>query len=340
MKAAVVEKPGVLRIRQVPDPAPGDYDALCELLYGATCTGTDTHIIRGEFPFPIAYPVILGHESVGRVVKVGRKVRGFRVGDLVTRVGSPPAGGVDVAWGGYAEMGIARDHWAMQADGLPASEWSSFRVNQVLPAGVDERAAPMFTTWRETLSYLLRMGVGEGSRVLVTGSGGNGLSFAAHAVNLGASSVWMVGAARAESRSRALRVTGFMDYRRDDCVEALRAGCPTGFDFIIDAVGKAGQADKLLPLLAAGGKIGIYGLDDYAAVKLTPRLARGSFTVWNGGYDEAETHQRVSELVLQGRLDARAWYDPERAWPLDDIMDAFRDLWNRAAVKALIRLKR
>ncbi len=340
MKAAIVEKAGALVVRDAPDPRPGDYEALCAQLFGATCTGTDTHLIRGEFPFPIRYPAILGHESVGRVVEVGRKVRNFRVGDLVTRVGAPPAadGSYDICWGGVASMGLARDHWAMRADGPPEAEWMGSRVNQIIPPGVSPQEAPMFTTWRETLSYLLRIGVGAGWSVLVVGSGGNGLSFAAHAVRLGAQAVWQVGSARCEQAARSVGVTGFLDYHREDCVPTLRDACPTGFDLIIDALGKVGVADRFLGLLAVGGRLGIYGLDDFQRVAISPRLARGSFTVCNSGYDESETHQRVSEMALQGLLSARAWYDPARPYPLMRINDAFADLWNRKAVKALIQL--
>ena len=337
MKAAVVERPGVLAVRELPDPVPGDYDALCRLEYGATCTGTDSHLIAGEFRFPIDYPAILGHESVGRVVAVGRKVKSYRVGDLVTRVGTPPSGGIGICWGGFASMGIAKDHWTMAADGRPEAEWAGHRVNQVVPASVDARTAPMFTTWRETLSYLLRMGVGTGSSVLVIGSGGNGLSFARHAKLLGAA-VWMLGAARLERTALGLGLDGFRDYHRDAVVKDLGAAVPGGFTHVIDAVGKAGHADRVLPLLVPDGRIGVYGFEEYTSVSLSPRLARGSFTVWLGGYDEAETHQRVSELVLQGKLDASAWYDAGRPYPLTRIADAYADLKQRKAVKILIAL--
>jgi threonine dehydrogenase-like Zn-dependent dehydrogenase len=340
MKAAVVEKPGTLVVREVPEPVLGEYDALVDVLYGATCTGTDSHLVKGSFPFPIDYPAVLGHESVGRVVKLGKKVRNFRSGDTVTRVGMlPPAdGSVGVCWGGFAERGIARDHWAMKADGRPESEWSGFRVNQVIPPGVDPRIAPMFTTWRETLSYLSRIRLPAGARVLVIGSGGNGLAFARHAVLLGAGQVWMVGSPRLRSAALGLGLAGLVDYAAADALAQLQSAAPSGFDLVIDAVGKAGQADRFLPAVAAGGTIGIYGLDDFASVSVSPRLARGSFTVWNGGYDEAETHQRVSELALQGRLAADAWYDPAKTWPLASIADAFQALWKKQGVKALIAM--
>ena len=75
MKVAVIEKPGVLAVKDAPEPAVGEYECLCELLYGATCSGTDLHMLAGRLPFPIPYPTVFGHESVGRVVRTGSKVR-------------------------------------------------------------------------------------------------------------------------------------------------------------------------------------------------------------------------------------------------------------------------
>ena len=111
MKAAVVEKPGQLVVRDVPDPVFGPYDALCKLLYGVTCTGTDRHLINNTFPFGTSYPTILGHESVGRVIEVGAKVRHVKEGDVITRVGAPadPGGSHASHWGGFAQLGVATD---------------------------------------------------------------------------------------------------------------------------------------------------------------------------------------------------------------------------------------
>ena len=347
MKAAIVEKPGLLVVRDIPQPEIGDYDALCQLLYGATCTGTDQHLIHGRFPWPVHYPTILGHESIGRVVAVGGKVRNYRVGDLVTRVGTPPPPdtGLDVNWGGYAEYGIARDHWAMRDDGLPAEQWSGYRINQTLPPDFDPAGATMMITWRETLSYYTRMiqthEVSKTSRVsaLVIGSGGNGLSFAAHARNLGAATVAMLGHAEREATARAIGATAYIDYRAADAVERCQQAQPGGFDVIIDAVGKAGQLDGALPLLKPGGLIGIYGIDNFGACTLNPTRARGTFTYYNGGYDEAETHEQVVTFVQQGQLKAEHWLALDRPFALTDINQAFEALHNREMVKAVIRLK-
>ncbi|MCK4602489.1 MAG: alcohol dehydrogenase catalytic domain-containing protein, partial [Phycisphaerae bacterium] len=162
MKAALLEQLGSLTVRQVADPELGPYGALCDLLYGATCSGTDIHLIDGHIDWAIsAAPTIIGHESIGRVKAIGEKVRNYQVGDLVTRVGAPPAsdGSYQSTWGGFASLGVAVDHWAMAEDGLPADQWSGATVNQLLPADFDPRAATMMTTWRETLSYITRMGL-------------------------------------------------------------------------------------------------------------------------------------------------------------------------------------
>jgi len=277
---------------------------------------------------------------VGRVVKVGAKVRHFKVGDLVTRVGAPGGNGLNLGWGGFAEMGVAKDHWAMAADRRPESEWVSARVNQVVPGGVDPKVAPMFTTWREILSASLRVGVSAGAAVLVAGSGGNGLSFAVHARNLGASCVAMVGSARlaAVAREKA-GVQHYVDYREADLAGALNRAVPAGFDFIIDAVGKVGMADRLLPCLKPGSRYMTYGIDDAGKIRIDPSRARGAFTVMPCSCDEAETHQRISEWVLQGRLDASLWYDMAKPYPLAGLADAFAAVWNRQCVKALVALR-
>jgi len=341
MKAAIIRQFGTLAVELMPEPKLGEYDALCDLLYGATCTGTDSHIIDGTFPWISPLPTVLGHESVGRVIEVGAKVRHFRVDDLITRVGTPaaPAAGLSVTWGGFAEYGIAKDHWAMCADGLPSEQWQGFRWNQVVPYGIDPAVAPMLTTWRETFSYLTRMGVTAGASVLVVGSGGNGLSYARLAANLGCAVVAMAGAAYLEGPATAKGGVGiYVDYQRDDLAQALNAAHPDGFDYIIDAVGKTGIADRMLPCLKPGGTYGTYGIDDLGKITIDPERARGAFRVHPCSYDEAETHQRVAEWMQQGKLDASLWYDAVNPYPLDAIADAFAAVRDRKSPKMLVKL--
>jgi L-iditol 2-dehydrogenase len=336
MLAAVVIKPGDLQIVDLPIPEPGPYEALCKLKFGATCTATDTHIIEGTIAFAIPYPAVLGHESVGEVLETGAKVQNLRPGDLVTRVGTIPCPdkGIDIAWGGYAQYGIARDHWAMERDGLDVP--AGYRVNQVVHHSIPAKEAAMFTTWRETLSFITRMGVTAGMKALIIGSGGNGLAYANHAFNAGAN-VCMVGSASRRNAASQVGVQSYCDYE-EDCTAQLREFAPSGLDMIVDAVGKRDSLDKVMSLIKDGAQVGIYGIDDLKTLAVNPVNPGKTFTFHRLSYDEAETHHQITELVLQGKLKAANWYDQDAPIPLEDLGCAVEQLKSRKAVKYLIDL--
>jgi len=68
----------------LPEPELGAYDALVQVTACGVYNSTDWKIIHGEFVSG-AFPVLLGHESMGRVIAVGEKLSCFRVGDLALR---------------------------------------------------------------------------------------------------------------------------------------------------------------------------------------------------------------------------------------------------------------
>jgi L-iditol 2-dehydrogenase len=337
MKAAVVEKPGVLVVRDVPVPEPGDYEALCHLLYGSTCSGTDSHLIDGTFAWPQPYPGILGHESIGRVASVGAKVRTYKPGDLVTRVCCPPRPGLNVFWGGFAECGIATDWEAMRADGLPADQWRGFRTQRVLPPGTDPAAATLIITWRETFSYISQLGLKAGGTLLVIGSGANALAFAAHGRNLGAAQVVLVGSPQRHAAALAVGATHVVGYRGDVAREAA-ALCPQGFDVAIDAVGRKGQPDVAIGLLKPGGLYALYGIDELGELRIALDRVWKPFAYFPLTYDEAQAHEAVMDFVARGSLRAGDFIDLRRVFPLERIADAFDHVRRRQAIKALVKL--
>jgi L-iditol 2-dehydrogenase len=338
MKAAVVEEPGRLVIRDLPEPGFGPYQARCQLLFGSVCTGTDRHVVAGDFPFPIAYPAILGHESVGRITDVGSRVRYLKPGDLVTRVGTPPIGRVQAAWGGFAEVGIATDHRAMREDGLPERDWRPYRIHQIVPDDIDPAGAPMIITWRETLSYLTRAGIHPGSHLLIIGSGGNGIAFAAHAANLGAEVVAVVGSARRADVARRAGATDYYDYASADLDSQLRTGHSDGFHLLIDAVGRRDAVNRRLRHLRPGGTVGIYGLDEWGSITIDPAAAPGTFTFYNDGYDEAEVHHDVIRSIQSGQLESSLWFPTGTPVEFARLPDVFHSLSSAPFLKALVRL--
>ena len=339
MKAAVITKDFQREIWDLPVPEVGDYDVLCEMKYGSTCGGTDLRLMHGGHPKPVSYPTILGHESIGRVVEVGKKVKNFHVGDLVTRVGAPEGLLPSLAanWGGFAQFGIAKDHWTMARDHVPLPAWDRYRVNQIIPDGIDEKTAPMLITWRETFSYVKRLGVQRGDKILMIGSGANALSLAAHCWNMDAE-VWVVGSPAREALFCSCPVCNYYSYKEPDLQTHLADDGVKDLDYIIDGVGSSELVNRTLPCLKPHGTIAIYGWNDRSHAGINPFMAKSSFSVYAGNYDEEEVHGEVVSMVLKGMLSAELWYDMEQPVPLEKISDAYERLKEHQALKYLVAL--
>jgi len=339
VKAAIVDGKGGLQVEEIPIPSFDAYQALVKLSYGATCAGTDLRILSGGHPYPIKYPAILGHESVGKVVEKGVKVRSFDVGDLISRVGAPPMPsiGLGACWGGFAQYGVATDWQAMKNDGIPQREWEKARVQKVIPTFVSEKEAPMIITWRETLSYTNRLGIPKGATVLITGSGANALAFVSHFVHA-KDKVVVLGNKKRGGDALRLGAQASLDYRSAELFEQLYKVAPEKFDAIVDAVGNSTDVNIALPLLKPDGIIGVYGWNSRDSYGVNPFLATHSFYVYYDGYDESETHDEILERILEGSLNASDWYDLEHPIPLTDIASAYEKLSKRETYKCLIDL--
>jgi L-iditol 2-dehydrogenase len=76
MKAAVIEAPGVIVVKDVPTPEPRAGEVLLKVEACAIC-GTDQRVLAGTKPVDVP---IVGHEITGRVAALGSGVKGFAVG--------------------------------------------------------------------------------------------------------------------------------------------------------------------------------------------------------------------------------------------------------------------
>jgi alcohol dehydrogenase, propanol-preferring len=150
MRAMVFDQVGQpLALREWPVPEPRDRQVQLRVLACAVCR-TDLHIVDGELPNP-KLPLIIGHEIVGRVTRVGERVSLLSVGQ---RVGVPWLGWTDgecfycrsgrenlcpnalftgyTIDGGYAEFTVADERYCVP---IPES-YSDAEAAPLLCAGV------------------------------------------------------------------------------------------------------------------------------------------------------------------------------------------------------------
>lgn len=340
MKAAVVTKPGKLELLDIAVPRPGPYDCLAKIDACAVCTGTDTAIAFGKFPWRAEYPFVLGHESTGLITEVGPKVRHFQAGQRVTRPAAVLNGervnGLGSTWGGYAEWGIVRDMRATAEDGLAVDGMLASSRNP-LPAEVDPVSAALSINQREILSVTIKMGLDAHSRVAIVGSGYNGLLFALFCKHFGAERVVMAGSERLRERATAsFEADGFVDYRDDEAARQaldLLGGAPT---HLVDAVGSFASLELAGKILGKGSAFGVYGIDDVnETVDMRTKMGRGRPAL-DMGTEEAIRVAEWAVLWQAGFFKRDGMVD--RVMRLEEINEAFEILMEKKAVKIVISM--
>ncbi|MGW1004342.1 alcohol dehydrogenase catalytic domain-containing protein [Streptomyces sp. NPDC002520] len=191
MHAVVIERPGVVDVRIVPDPTPGEGD-LVVAVRGAGICGTDIHLIDGELPYD-RFPLIPGHEFYGEVVAVGRGVDGSRVGSLVAVDPNIPCRSCTECRRGrsnlclnYEALGVTMDGATAELVRVPAA------LAYDLPADIPHAGALLI----EPLSCVIHgfdvLPRNPGDRYLVYGAGTMGLLMGLLAADTGSEPVHIV----------------------------------------------------------------------------------------------------------------------------------------------------
>ncbi|HEY9037731.1 MAG TPA: alcohol dehydrogenase catalytic domain-containing protein [Roseovarius sp.] len=179
MKAAVCAAPGApLEIRELATPTPGAGQLLVRLETCGVCH-SDLHLRDGQENLPEAYyPLILGHEGIGRVVQIGPGTRdappiGTRIGlpwiyDTCLRC-KPCRTGHEVLCPDNTARGVQK-HGAFAEYALCPAD---FAVE--IPDGIDPlKGAPLLCAGLTAWSALRKTKVEAGSNVLILGAGGLG----------------------------------------------------------------------------------------------------------------------------------------------------------------------
>ena len=76
-------KPKIFKLDKYFIPKVNFDEILVRVMYAGVC-GTDIHSFLGENRFIKNYPIVLGHEFIGEIIKLGNKKSRFKIGDIVT----------------------------------------------------------------------------------------------------------------------------------------------------------------------------------------------------------------------------------------------------------------
>jgi alcohol dehydrogenase (NADP+) len=251
----------------IPRRDPTDRDVQIEILFCGICH-SDLHSVRNEWSsiMPTVYPIVPGHEIVGRVVKVGSAVTKFKPGDLAgvgclvdsdqtcpncrdnleqlcpnqtLTFNSPDKHLGGVTYGGYSDSIVVDEHFVLR-----------------VPANLDlAGVAPLLCAGITTYSPMRRWGDLTGKKVGVVGLGGLGHMGVKFARAFGAHTV--VFTTSPGKKEDALRL-GADEVIISTSAEEMQKHAGT-FDFILDTIAAEHDINAYLHLLGRDGNITLVG---------------------------------------------------------------------------------
>src|SRR5438552_9762266 len=246
---------------------PTDRDVQIEILDCGICH-SDLHSVRNEWSEFMAtnYPIVPGHEIVGRVIKVGSAVTKYKPGDLVAvgcmvdsdrtctqckadleqfcpnmvlTFNSPDKHLGGVSYGGYSDSIVVDEHFVLRVP-------TNLNV-----AG----AAPLLCAGITTFSPMRHWNVGKGKKVGVVGLGGLGHMAVKFAHAFGAHVVVFTTSPNKKEDALRLRADETVVSRNADEMKK-HAG---SFDFILDTVSADHDINAYIALLGVDGNLTLVG---------------------------------------------------------------------------------
>ncbi len=238
----------------------GSKDVQFDILYCGVCH-SDLHQVRNDW-FPGMFPMVPGHEIVGRVVKVGEQVSKFKVGELVgtgCMVDScKECSNCHEGLEQYCEKGSVPTYNGVYkySDGMPTYGGYSKTIvvseDFVLhvPENLDlAAAAPLLCAGITTYSPLKHWAVGKGHKLAVLGLGGLGHMAVKFGVAFGAEVTVLSTSAAKEADARRLGAHDFVVTSDADQFKAAKGR----FDFILDTVSAEHDIARYMSLLRTNG---------------------------------------------------------------------------------------
>lgn len=327
MKAAVIEKPGEISVRDVPAPRPDPGHVVIQVGACGIC-GTDLHIAAGEFP-PSPYPLIPGHEFAGTVTEVGDDVHtGIAPGD---RVAVDPSlfcghcrqcrrgrGNLCANWGA---IGDTVDGAFAEYVAVPAT--TCYRLPDTLSFAQGALVEPVSCA----VHGVRRLGVAAGERILVIGAGTMGLIMtqllAASGARVSVVDLMESKLPLAESLGAAEVATSVDDLPK------------RAFDAAVDVTGTPPAIEDAFNSLDRGGRLQIFGVAaDDASVNLSPfRIYNDEITVV-GSMAVLHSYGDALELVADGIVQTEPLVS--HTFALDEFEQALSMMRSGATIKAQV----
>lgn len=301
MRAALLQRPGVIEVVEVDDPRCLPDEAVISVARSGVC-GTDRSIFRGEYG--VAVPVILGHEYAGTVVEVGSAVAGVAVGD---RVVVDPNVVDDVCFycragsahlcQGLSPLGVARSGGFAELSAVPS------RYLHHVPATLSLEDAALVEPLACCVRGIDQAHVKSGDLVVVLGAGPIGCFLIQLARLSGATHV--VAVEPVERRHGFARRAGAdvvcTPSEVSNVIQDLRG--PVGADVVIEASGRIESAEAAFASVRRGGTVllfGVYPQDRMMSVSAF-RINEDELRVV-GSLNNPSTHARAIELLASRQI--------------------------------------
>ena len=338
VRASVLVAPERFEIAAFPTPSIGAEEALIEVELCGVC-GTDLKYASGQLPAP--YPIILGHEVVGRIASIGSAAAdryGVAVGDRVLVESSIPCWHCEACRSGAYRLCPTKGGYGTRlSTTVPPGLWGGMAEQMfIAPGSILHRLPPEMPAETAVgvpllangLQWLVQHGgLGPGARLLIQGCGPQGLAAALVARSAGAREVVVTGLAGDAARLAFARRCGArtVTVSPDESAAARLEGVGSGFDIVLDVSGSPAAIAGAPAHLRARGTFVLAGL---AGRGTTVPIATDEL-VWREiriqgvlSKDEAAIRSALALVIGQAEVSARLGELITHVFPLDDVASA------------------
>jgi len=337
MTAFCAVAPRCIKRISISIPEPDEYEVLIKNEGCAFCNTTDKMVTCNLYGTP-DYPVIFGHECFGKVIKVGSKVKKYKLGDRVI-CANAIVKGFDgeyySSWGGFAEYGIAGDIDAYISDHNDFDEANNYRrryaANLIIPSDFDYEKASLVFPLCEAASAVTQAGELKDKTVVVIGTGVAGYFFTYFAKAYGAKNVITLG--RREIRLEPAKKAG-ADKTFIDVDEASEYICSLGkADIVYECSGNWQAFEKGLPYLKDGGTLAVYAVPtqpyaiDFKKMPLSFNIKRISPKI-------SDALDFVCEKLRNNEIPTDVFLTHK--WNFDDVPKAYEEVLSGNVIKGLV----